>query len=386
VDGSLRRCVGEVDHFADEVWGKRVLVHGPTAGGFEDLLSLDGVDELLTEHSLRAPALRLVREGRALPRSDYTRTTRIGGTPVAGVADPARILAAVDDGATLVLQGLHRYWPALAGFFRELELSLGHPCQVNAYVTPPGAQGLRPHHDQHDVFVLQAFGSKSWQVWPAPGEDAEEDRSPQNVELEPGMALYMPMGTRHAARTQHDFSGHLTVGVHPTRWRDLLEAAVTEVLADTAFESPLPVRYHREQASVHHELGRHLKHMGAQLMAADPSDLVEQRAERFLTARPPMLRGGLADRLRVSTMEDSGRVRRRPGSVCEIRAGAAGTTRVLLGDRELRVPDWLEPAIREVAASDGFTVRDLASHLDLTSRLVLVRRLVREGLLEVVDA
>ncbi len=384
--GSLRRCVGDVDHFADEVWGKRVLVHGPTVDGFEDLLSLDGVDELLTEHSLRSPAFRLVREGRTLPLSDYTRTARIGGTPVTGVADPARILAAVEDGATLVLQGLHRYWPPLAGFFRELELSLGHPCQVNAYVTPPGAQGLRPHSDQHDVFVLQAFGTKSWQVWPAPGEGAEAGRGDEDVELEPGMALYLPTGTRHAARAQREVSGHLTVGVHPTRWRDLLETAVTRVLEDPAWEAPLPVRYHQQQASVVNELGRHLKQMGAQLMATDPTGPVEERADRFLTARPPMLRGGLSDRLRLSTMDDSARVRTRPGSVCEIRAGGAGVLRVLLGDRELRVPDWLEPVIRRIAASDGFTVRDLAGQLDPTSRLVLVRRLVREGLLEVVDA
>lgn len=383
--GALRRCVGDVDRFADEVWGKRILVHGPAADGFEDLLSLDGVDELLTEHSLRSPAFRLVRDGRTLPVSDYTRTARIGGTPVTGVADPARILAAVEHGATLVLQGLHRYWPPLAGFFRELELGLGHPCQVNAYVTPPGAQGLRPHSDQHDVFVLHAFGSKSWQVWPAPSEGSEEDGDAENVDLEPGMALYMPRGTRHAARAQHDVSGHLTVGVHATRWRDLLQAAVTRVLEDRAWEPPLPVRYHQKQASVVTELGRHLKHMGAQLMETDPSNPVEEHVERFLTTRPPILRGGLSDRLRVSTLEDSDRVRRRPGSVCEIRAGGAGTTRVLLGDRELRVPEWLEPAIRVVAASDSFIVRDLAGQLDLTSRLVLVQRLVREGLLEVVN-
>ncbi|MDP9399168.1 MAG: cupin, partial [Actinomycetota bacterium] len=57
--------------------------------------------------------------------------------------------------------------------------------------------------------------------------------------------------------------------------------------------------------------------------------------------------------------------------------------RVLLGDRELRVPRWLEPALREVAACERLTADDLADVLDASSRLVLVRRLVREGLLEV---
>ncbi|MGW9309018.1 cupin domain-containing protein [Saccharomonospora azurea] len=388
----LQRCVGDVDRFADEVWGRRAWVHGPTADGFEDLLSLDGVDELLTQHSLRSPAFRLVRDGRTVPLSDCTRTARIGGTSVSGVADPARVLAAVEDGATLVLQGLHRYWPPLVGFCRELELELGHPCQVNAYVTPPGAQGLRPHTDSHDVFVLQAFGSKSWQVWPAPAADAgdtgdTEADGVEDVELRAGMALYLPTGTRHAARAQHVVSGHLTVGIHPTRWRDLIESAVARVLREPAWDAPLPVRYHRQPESVADELRRQLKQVGAQLMAADPVEPVGERVERFLTTRPPVLRGGLLDRLRLSTLDDTTRVRRRAGSVCELRAGDAGVLRVLLGDRELRVPDRLEPAMREIAAARGtVTVGDLAGGLDETSRLVLVRRLVREGLLEVVDA
>lgn len=380
---ALERCVGDVDRFAHEVWGRRFRVHESPGGGFDDLLSLDDVDELLTRHSLRAPAFRLVRDGRTLPLSECTRTTRIGGTAVTGVADPARILAAIEDGATLVLQGLHRYWPPLVDFCRELELELGHPCQVNAYVTPPGAQGLRPHVDTHDVFVLQAFGTKSWQVWRT-SEAGTDDV--ENVELRPGTALYLPTGTRHAARAQHAVSGHLTVGIHPTRWRDLIEAVVARLLDDPVWEAPLPVRYHRSRDTVADELGRHLKQVGAQLMTADPAEPVERRVERFLTSRAPMLRGGLSDRLRVSAPEDSDRLRRRPGAVCELRAGEGGVLRLLLGDRELRVPDRLEPVIREILARETFVVRDLADRLDRDSRLVLVRRLVREGLLEVVDA
>lgn len=382
--GALQRCVGDVEHFADQVWGKRVMVHGRTAQGFEDLLSLDAVDQLLSERALCTPMFRLIREGRPLPMSDYTRSARIGGTVVTGVADPARIFAAVEQGATLVLQGLHRYWTALADFCRELELSLGHPCQVNAYLTPPNAQGLRPHSDRHDVLVLQAFGAKSWQIWPAPGEQREGDQY-TSVDLEPGAALYMPTGTTHAARAQHGLSGHLTIGIHPTRWRDLVQTAVTRVLNDAEWDAPLPVRYHRDPAPVVSELSRHFKHLGTRLMSADPQHDVDDLVDRFFTARPPALRGGLVDRLRASTLDDSVRVRRRAGSVCEIRAQEGGKTRVLLGDRELRVPSWLEPAVREVAVRNTFTVWDLAGHLDPASRLVLVRRLIREGLLEVAD-
>ena len=57
---------------------------------------------------------------------------------------------------------------------------------------------------------------------------------------------------------------------------------------------------------------------------------------------------------------------------------------MLLGDRFLDVPAQLRPALEQVRAAQELTPGDLAEHLDPESRLVLCRRLVREGLLEVV--
>ena len=57
---------------------------------------------------------------------------------------------------------------------------------------------------------------------------------------------------------------------------------------------------------------------------------------------------------------------------------------VLLGDRSIDVPGWLRPALEEVRVRRDLRPSDLADHLDPRSRLVLCRRLVREGLLEVV--
>ncbi|RCW45945.1 cupin superfamily protein [Halopolyspora algeriensis] len=396
---SLRRCVGDPDRFAEQVWGRRVMVHGPTPDGFEDLLGLDDVDRLLSGYGLRTPAFRLVREGRVLPSSEYTQSARIGNAPMSGIADPARVFSAVEQGATLVLQGLQRYWPPLTRFCRSLELALGHSCQVNAYLTPPGSQGFHPHSDTHDVFVLQAFGRKTWQIWPAPaehggsgntGEGPDEDgtadeHAADNVELVPGTAVYLPTGTRHAARTQHTLSGHLTVGIHPTRWRQVLERALTQLLDDPALEAPLPVGFHRDTEALATQLGERLEELGTRLEKLDARDVTDDLADRFLTGRPSLLHGGLVDRMRLATLDDDTRLRRRPGAVCEIRSGGTDPVRVLLGDRELRVPGWVEPAMREIAAGSTLTARDLASHLDPASRLVLLRRLVREGLLEVTD-
>jgi hypothetical protein len=96
-----------------------------------------------------------------------------------------------------------------------------------------------------------------------------------------------------------------------------------------------------------------------------------------------MLSGQLSQLLELDELGDGSVMRRRPGSVCRLAATVGdGRLRLLLGDRELDMPARLAPAVEAILARERFTVGDLAELLDEPSRLVLVRRLVREGLLE----
>jgi len=328
--------------------------------------------------SLRTPTFRLVKAGERIPESAYTRSGRTGSMPVEGMADPARIFELFRRGATIVLQGLHRYWEPVTVFVRELELELGHACQVNAYVTPPGAQGLALHADPHHVFVLQAFGSKRWEVHTAPGEPPRE---PIDAIVATGDAIYMPKGTPHAASTQETLSGHLTVGVHVTTWRDALASAWRRAADDRSLDEPIPAGWHRDADAFARQLGERLRRAVRALDAVDARAIADARAERFLTHRAPLVRGALAEQLASRFVADETVVRRRPGSVCELRPGD-GALGILLGDRRIDVPSWLEPAMRRIAASDRLAVGDLRADVaDAESRAVLVRRLVREGLL-----
>ncbi|WP_345713217.1 cupin domain-containing protein, partial [Kineococcus glutinatus] len=238
--GPLRRCFGEAaDRFAAEHWNTRpLLVRAAARGGdgFEDLFRAADVDELLGPRGLRTPFFTLVQDGRTLPRAGWTRSARAGDRQLSDLPDPDGIARAHAAGATIVLQALHRTWPPLAAFCADLAAELGHQCQVNVYVTPPGAQGFRPHHDTHDVVVLQVDGEKHWTIHPpvvelplrsqpssALGPDPAAGREPViDAVLRPGDALYLPRGWLHSARTADERSIHLTVGLLATTWADVL--------------------------------------------------------------------------------------------------------------------------------------------------------------------
>ncbi|HVL99671.1 MAG TPA: cupin domain-containing protein [Egibacteraceae bacterium] len=374
---ALARCVGDVDAFLAERWGRRPHRHR-SPDGYADLLSIDDVDRIVSASGLRTPAFRLVRGGETLPAASYTRRARIGSRPVTDLADAGRVFALFDEGATIVLQGLQRSWPPLARFCRELETVLTHPVQANAYVTPPVATGLRVHADAHDVFALQTFGRKQWITYTA-GDVADLD-----LALEPGDSLYIPQGVRHAARTVDQPSVHITIGVRAVSWeqvlRDALDGALAVALDDTGRGS-LPPGFANDPAAITGAVADRLAALAKQIESLDAPRVAEAAAERFLAERPPLLTGQLRQLLAVGDLDDGTTVVRRPGTFCRVGPPEDGVVRVMLGDRALRLPARVEPALRWVAERNRFTVRDLAGYLDEESRRVLVARLVREALL-----
>jgi len=396
--GALARCVGDAGAFLAEAFGR--APHRWRSGPFTDLLSVADVDAQLTGGGLRRPAVRLARDGEVLPASSFTRRARTGSTWIDDLVDPARTLAAFADGATIVLNSLHRWWPPLGDFCAELERELGHPVQANAYLTPAGSAGFAPHHDTHDVLVLQVEGSKHWTVR-EPLVDAPLERHRSDHEaaaaqpvlfdgvLEPGDALYLPRGFVHSAAAQAEASLHLTIGILNRTRHDLLRQIVDRTADDPAFRQSLPVRFaadadtaQRVVKDVVADLLRWLEALPADEVA---DDLVWREARR----RGPRRQGQLLELVADRPVDDATVVVRRPGVAWRLRTrpdvGDGARVELELSDRRLDLPAAVEPALRRLLDGPPLAVGTLADLLDEGSRAVLVRRLLREGLLERTD-
>ena len=380
---ALELLSGDAQTFLEKVWASHVHLHEGDPADLVGLLSFDDVDSLLTSTAIRTPAVRLARNGSVLPASSYTRSgASLAGQPLTGLVDARKVIDLFEAGATVVLQGLHRYWPPLTRLVAELELALGHPCQANAYLTPPGSQGFAVHHDSHDVFVFQTHGSKLWEVHPAPDESSgQETAGPREVLLEPGVSMYLPTGTPHAARAQDTVSLHVTIGINQLTWRTLLDLAVRRGLADVDADEHLPAGYLERPGVLAEGLVQRLRALAERLETTDPTEIVEAQSSAFLEKRTPSLRGSLLDRMALDELGPQTRLRRRPGRPCVLRHDGE-RLHLLLGDRRVEVPARISRAVDQVRSLGEFAPTDL--DLDPQSSLVLCRRLLREGLLEVV--
>ena len=373
---ALELLSGDARAFREKVWASHVHLHHTDPDDLVGLLSLDDVDHLLTSTAMRTPQVRLAQDGAVMPSSRYTTSATLAGVSLTGLVDGRKVIDLFERGATVVLQGLHRYWPPLTRLIRDLELALGHPCQANAYLTPPGNRGFAVHRDTHDVFVFQTHGTKLWEV--------HDDEGAHDVLLEPGVALYLPTGTPHAASAQDSVSLHVTVGINQMTWRQVLTRLTSDLLSDERYGEHVPAGYLEDPTTYAAGLADRLHRLAAELTATDATQRVDQEAQRFLTNRSARLRGSLVDRTRLDDITNATVLTRRPGVPCVLR-DEGDQLAVLLGDRVLRVPARLRPALEHVRGASALTPADLAPWLDPQSSLVLARRLVREGLLQVTD-
>ena len=323
----------------------------------------------MTETALRTPAFRLVKAGGTV--TGYTTDLSWRPSPFTGVADVPRVLAEFEAGATIVLQGLHHSWLPLARYCRGLEAFLGHPAQANAYYTPRGSQGLPVHHDTHEVFSLQVAGEKRWLVYhPAlelPLKDqryrpelGEPGEAVLDVTLRAGDTLYLPRGWLHQALTSRCDSLHVTVGVNVRRWLDEARAFLDEAAADEV------------------ELRRSVSAGEPPELPALDAQATERRArDRFVRTRRPILDGQLSELRAVESLSGDTELVRRDTVIADL----DGTTLVFEG-KELRFPERLAAELDFlVSTEEPFRPLDIPGSLDEAGRLVLVRRLVREGFL-----
>jgi lysine-specific demethylase/histidyl-hydroxylase NO66 len=251
--------------------------------------------------------------------------------------------------------------------------------QANAYSTPASSQGFGVHHDTHDVLVLQVAGRKRWRLyepllelplktqrWSAqlgdPGDPVDD------VTLAAGDTLYLPRGWPHEAVAADADSLHVTVGLHPPTRIDALRDALADCADDVEFRRALDAG-----GELPPEL---LERLAARLR---PDAVTRRARRRFVDSRRPILDGQLAQLRALDALELATPLRRRPTVICDLEETAAGVTLRFEG-KAVAFPPQAAAAVAFAHAAGGpFCAAELPGPLDEAGRLVLVRRLVREG-------
>jgi ribosomal protein L16 Arg81 hydroxylase len=241
--------ISKEDSFNAYFESQRLLVRRNRPDYFDELLTLDDVDRVLTIHQSTRDEISVINAANKVEFADY-----IDCDDRIKVDQLFRLHEA---GGTIILNHLHRRHPPLASLCAALELEFSAPVQTNVYLTPARAQGFDPHFDTHDVLVLQLAGSKRWQLYGTPvglalkrhGDHARQDNPgpvSEEFDLRAGDTLYLPRGLVHEAISTDEPSLHVTAGILSWTWFDfLLEAVERLASSDRQVRAALPPAFAR---------------------------------------------------------------------------------------------------------------------------------------------
>lgn len=214
-----------VKEFFNSYWTKSELY---LSNGFNTngLFHMDTLNTILNTNQdhLSFPVIRLIKNGKVVPETRYTELKSKRRQATAKQISIEKIIEFCNEGATFTFNGLDNYSNELSEFCSTLADELNEATQINCYLTQKGEQGLEPHYDHHEIFIIQVQGEKEWELfgkadnYPLPTNRHYEQGEPnykdkRNYTLKVGDVLYIPRGMWHQARTSSKSSLHLTLNV-----------------------------------------------------------------------------------------------------------------------------------------------------------------------------
>ncbi|GAB4813452.1 hypothetical protein N2152v2_000498 [Parachlorella kessleri] len=240
-----------------EVWEKKPQVFKATPerkAVFQNLVTFKALQKLATAREEEGEPLLFGTDINAVRYANGVRETPNGDE----VADAGSLKDLfVREGCTMQVHQPQRFVDPLWRLLAALERQLGCLVGCNAYLTPKQTQGLAPHHDDVEIFVVQTEGAKRWSVYPPASGSAETcelanccsgDLDEQELDqplmefiLEVGDVLYMPRGTIHQAKALNGHSSHLTISTYQRwAWADLMQYTISVALANSQLQPELP--------------------------------------------------------------------------------------------------------------------------------------------------
>lgn len=303
---------------------------------------------------------------------------------------PAWLRTVYAQGYSIRLMRVESHSAPVMRLAQAARLMFSAETSVNAYLSPPRAQGFNAHYDTHDTFILQIHGEKRWRLhgrWARlpcaqrVGEDAAAQARPHTRELllRPGDLLYLPRGHAHEAAAADGASLHLTLGLYSQTWGEVFAALAAELTGEhEALRRRVPWRPQGEAL----EQGAPeaaLRAFCELLDAPRLQRLLHSRRRRLLEASavqaplfeplpaPVLLAGTRLERAVPCLVSEEGE------RLCLSFPGSA-----------IAGPARLGEALRFVAGcGGGFAAAELPG-LDEESRRVLLARLLEEGVLRAV--
>lgn len=355
---------------------------------YEAILNADDIDLFFQNKNIPYSHLRVVKKGDELEAGRWCNRN-------SNIVNNDQLLNLFGQGNTLIINGADRSIIKLINYCRDLESELQIRLQFNIYITSFNSQGFAPHYDDHDVFILQTTGTKVWRLYHTPLE-LPSSKSPHHdlkgkyelgdptfeAELQPGDLLYIPRGLIHDASTTDNSSVHITLGLHPNYWFDLLRE-----LADLAEEEHVQFRQAVPNALMGEARRQQfkqdfLKQTQALMERLDIDKLLERRKDLYAANKPSEDRNRFKDSISLNKLNLDSVLSKRENILFKLDHEDDNIFVKFYG-KKLEFPRFTEPSLQTVLSQTTFSVKDIGGLITDEGKIDLASKFIQEGFLTI---
>ncbi len=379
------------DYFLQEYWENKLLhIKRNNSDYYKSLFSIEEVDALLDSNNLTSEHVKVVKNQEYLTRNRYEHLDKS--------IYLNQLYSHYSDGYTIVMNEMDLFWNPLKSLCRSISNSTSCPTNAKMFFSPKDSQGLFPHFDTHDVYILQIHGKKYWTLYDAPVEtpmtasqqmvfQKEQLSNPKVKTLEAGDMMYIPRGVPHEAFTSDESSLHITICVYPTQWIDLLTKSIQQLAhTNLALRKSLPFGYLNNDSWTS-DLAKNFNTKFQELLKEETPKATlghgmillseEKRNKQKVSLDGHFRELDKIDKLNLETI-----LRKREGMNCSVQV-IGNFCRIIYPGNVIKGPAKIEEAFQFIASNNKpFRLNDIPSVSD-SNKVKLAARLIRGGLLRI---
>jgi len=357
---------------------------------YDDILTIEQVNEYLSKNDIRFPSVNIAKKDYDIPLTDYSNVLSIGKYASEGLIDIDKLFDKFNNGASVFLQRMRSSIDSLASFVSQLEKELKFRIETHLFLTPENSQALSEHYDTTSSFIMQIYGTKTWIVSKPILELPAIDQIFNNttyegsdkifeVTLHPGDLLFLPRGFIHQAKTSSDMSLHITTIFYPITWLDIFDKLIENLKDNREFRKS-SIKTSLSESSKSDFLflkkqlkeGSNYKNIFVTLKETSQTRQVKDNSDR------------VNDYLHLSQINQQSILSRRKNINYEIIRTDKSVSLNFYG-KKIEFPLFVFDELKYIAEQAEFSIANISNRIDDNGKLVLSRKLIKEGFLKIIN-
>jgi len=247
--------------FLSRYKGQEYFIQAGEPERFQSLFNWEELNHVLYTHRIDYPRFRMIRDGNVINQDVYLdQLTDKRGLKYSRV-NSKKVHAELLKGTAIHILSIQEFSENLTNICNNISQALSSDVEMTIHIGMKNSKGFHQHWDSHDVFVLQLFGKKQWQLFDfteeypfriGPSQKQDINLKPKwQGDLAPGDVLYIPRGCWHDVVSYDEPCMHISIGMYNPKGMDYISYMTKQLDQFKIFRKDIPIGVVEEDLEIY---------------------------------------------------------------------------------------------------------------------------------------